>query len=93
MKSVGAKTSSCCMGPKDRMLVGCHVVHFLMVSKFLGPKGFPRVPGFLGDGKSLPFLVCIIEHACGDGMFDPDVDHCFGADGDFSLAAKDWHCS
>ena len=74
------------------MLVRCHVAHFLMVGEFLGPEGFPRIPGLVGHGKSLPLLACIIEHAHGDGMFDPGVDHCFGADGEFHMA-KDGCCS
>ena len=70
------------------MLVGCHVTHFSIVGEFFCPEGFPRVPDFLGNGKPLPLLVCTVEHAGGDSMFDPSVDHCFVADGDFCIGSK-----
>ena len=89
----GSIYSCCCMDPKDRMLAGCHVVHFLMVGEFLGPKGFPRVPGFLGNGTSFPLLVCVIEHACGDGILTPVWTIVFVLMGIFALVAKDWYCS
>ena len=88
MRSVRALEAVVCMNPKGRILVGCHVMHFSMDCEFLGPEVFPRVPGFLVDEKSLPLLVCIIEHANGDSMFDPSVDHCFSADGDFCISSK-----
>ena len=84
-RSIG---SGCCMDLKDRMLVGCHVVHFSIVGLFFGPKGFPRVPDFWAMGSLFNCLYASLNMPMEMACVDPGVDHYFGADGDCCISCK-----